>query len=208
MVHFSHVTLAEEAELIARAQSRGLPVSGEATPHHLWLSDGDSPMDDPNFRMSPPLRPAKDVAALRRALARGIISVIASDHAPHAPSEKAADCDEAPPGVIGLETTLGVVWTALVHADRLDAGRAVRAMTSAPAAVLNAEPPFLQAGARGDVTVFDPNREWVVDPDAFQSKSRNCPFAGRELRGKPVATVVEGRVAMRDGAITISGAAE
>jgi dihydroorotase len=208
MVHFSHISLAEEADLIARAQGRGLAVSGEATPHHLCLSADDSPTDDPNFKMNPPLRSTGDVAALREALARGAISVIASDHAPHSAEEKTGGLDTAPPGVIGLETTLGVVWTALVREGRLDAERAVRAMTSAPAAVLDIDPPFLREGSRGDVTLFDPDAKWEVDPDHFESKSRNCPFAGRMLWGRAVATIVAGRAVMREGAITEEGAAE
>ncbi len=134
--------------------------------------------------------------------------MIASDHAPHAPEEKARPPAEAPPGVIGLETTLGVVWTALVHSGDVEASRAVRAMTTAPAAVLGVEPPLLREGARGDVTLVDPDHEWVVDPDAFESKARNCPFAGRTLRGRAVATVVEGRAVMREGHIMLSGAGE
>jgi dihydroorotase len=206
MVHFSHLSLAGEVELIARAQSKGLPVSGEATPHHLWLSTDDTPTGDPNFKMNPPLRPARDRAALRSALAGGVVSVIASDHAPHAMNEKAGGYEAAPPGVIGLETTVGVIWTALVHAGRLSPERAVRAMTSAPAAVLNVKPPSLREGARADVTLLDPDREWVIEPENFESKARNCPFAERKVRGRAVATIVRGRVVMREGRIVSPGA--
>ena len=207
-VHFSHVSLAEEAELIARAQGHGLRVTGEATPHHLSLCVEEAPEGDTNFRMNPPLRSARDRAALRHALAVGMISVIASDHAPHAPEEKARPYEDAPLGVIGLETTVGVVWTDLVCSNRISAATAVRGMTAGPAQVLGIEAPALREGARADVTLLDSDREWVVEPERFESKASNCPFAGRKLRGKVVATIVAGRVVMREGSFVESGALE
>ena len=200
-VHFSHVSLVDEIELIARAQQRGLRVTGEATPHHLSLCAEDAPAGDANYKMNPPLRSRQDRDALRRALAEGVISVIASDHAPHSPAEKAVEYDTAPAGVIGLETTIGVIWTDLIHDGLLTPYTAIRAMTAAPAAALHIEPPALRPGAPADVTLVDPNAEWVVDPDHFYSLSRNCPFAGRRLRGRAVATIVAGHVVMRDGAV-------
>jgi len=211
-VHFSHVSLAAEVELIARAQGRGLPVSGEATPHHLALCAEDAPMGDASFKMNPPLGSAEDRAALRKALVEGVICAIASDHAPHAPEEKARPFEEAPPGVIGLETTVGVIWTDLVHAGLLAERAAVRAMTAGPLEVLGMlggrDAPALRIGARGDVTLLDPEHEWTVEPERFESKARNCPFAGRRLRGRAVGTVVAGRVVMREGCIAAPGAIE
>lgn len=201
MIHISHVSLAEGVALIARARERGVRVTGEATPHHLALSAGDAPTGDADFKMNPPLRSAADREALRRALAEGVISVIASDHAPHAREEKARGYETAPPGVIGLETSLGVIWTVLVHESLLSAEGAVTAMTSGPAAVLGMKPAALAEGGLADVTLFDPETQWVVDPGRFQSKARNCPFAGWRLRGRAVATVVAGRVVMREGEI-------
>jgi dihydroorotase len=195
-VHFSHVTLAEEVDLIARAQQRGLPVTGEAAPHHLTLCAEEAPADDPNFRMNPPLRSAAHRDAVRSALAAGVISVIASDHAPHTAEEKAST---SPSGVIGLETTLGVVWTALVHQGRLSPAIAVAAMTTGPARVLGVEASRLQPGARADLTLFDPEHEWVVDPSEFRSRSRNCPFAGWRFRGKAAGTISRGRLVMWEG---------
>lgn len=206
-VHFSHVSRAEEVELIAKARQKGLRVSGEVTPHHLSLSPEDAAEGDANFKMSPPLRSAKSRGTLGRALGAGVISVIASDHAPHAPAEKAEAYDEAPPGVIGLETTLGVVLTELVHSGLADLGTVVRAMTAEAAAVLGMEAPALREGAGADVVLLDPDREWVVEPERFESKARNCPFAGWKLRGKAVATIVGGRVVMRDGSIIDLGGA-
>ncbi len=211
-VHFSHVSLAAEVELIAEARERGLPVSGEATPHHLALCADDAPMGDANFKMNPPLRSAGDRDALRTALVEGVICAIASDHAPHAPDEKARPFEEAPPGVIGLETTVGVIWTDLVHTGLLAERAAVRAMTAGPQEVLGmvggSVSPALRIGARGDVTLLDPDHEWTVEPERFESKARNCPFAGRRLRGRAVATIVAGRAVMREGSILAPGAIE
>jgi len=210
-VHFSHVSLGDEVELIARARQRGLHVSGEATPHHLSLCVEEAPKGDANFKMNPPLRSARDRAALRLGLSAGVISVIASDHAPHSPEEKALPYEEAPPGVVGLETTVGVIWSDLVQSGRLDAETAVRAMTVGPAVVLGLQgrrhAPALRVEALADVTLFDPDREWTVGPERFESKARNCPFAGRKLRGRVVVTIVGGRVVMREGSIMKLGAA-
>jgi len=207
-VHFSHVSLREEVELIARARARGLRVSGEATPHHLALCAEEVPAHDANFKMNPPLASKADREALRKALAEGVISVIASDHAPHAREEKAAGYEQAPPGVVGLETTVGVIWTQLVHAGLLTWETAVRAMTAGPAAALQMAAPALREGAAAEVTLIDPEHEWTVDPVRFFSKGANCPFAGWRLRGKAVATIVGGRVTVWEGMMTQAGAAE
>jgi len=196
-VHFSHVSLAEEVELIAEARARGLRVTGEVTPHHLALCADDAPAGDADYKMNPPLRADADREALRRALAAGVITVIASDHAPHTAAEKAGE--NPPPGVVGLETTLGVIWTELIHAGRLDPATAVRAMTTGPAEVLGIASPALRVGAAADVALFDPEMGWVVDPGAFHSWGRNCPFAGWRLRGKPAGAVVAGRLVMWEG---------
>lgn len=205
-VHFSHVSLADEVELIAQAQQRGLRVTGEATPHHLALCADDARRGDPDFKMNPPLRPAGDREALRKALGAGVISVIASDHAPHSVAEKSVAYDKAPFGVIGLETTLGVIWTGLVHAGLLEPAAAVRAMTAAPATVLGMEGPALREGARADITLLDPERQWVVDPSEFRSLARSCPFAGWRLRGKAVGTVAGGRLVLWEGMMMDLGA--
>jgi len=206
-IHFSHVSLAEEAELIARARSHGLPVSGEVTPHHLALCADEAPADDADFKTNPPLASAADRAAVRSALASGVLTVVASDHAPHSPQEKAREYDKAPPGVIGLETTLGVLWTWLVHPGRVRPDVLIRAMTAAPAGVLGIEASALRVGTQADVLLFDPDRAWVVEPERFHSKARNCPFAGRTLHGRAVMTIRDGRIIMRDGEIVALGAA-
>jgi dihydroorotase len=199
-VHFSHVSLEEEVGLIAAAQQRELPVTGEAAPHHLALCVEEAPAGDPNFVMNPPLRSHKDREAVRWALSEGVIGVIASDHAPHTAEEKAG---HAPSGVIGLETTTGVIWTELVHKGLLDPRSAVVAMTAGPAAVLGLEWPALTSGAVADLTLLDPDQEWVVDPTAFRSLARNCPFAGWRMRGRAVGTIVGGRLVMWEGNMMI-----
>lgn len=206
-VHFSHVSLAEEAELIARARARGLPVSGEVTPHHLALCADEVPAADTNYKMNPPLASAADRAAVRSALASGVLTVVASDHAPHSPQEKAQEYDKAPAGVIGLETTIGAVWTWLVHPGRVHPEALVRAMTVGPAGVLGIETATLSIGARADVVLFDPDHAWTVDPEQFHSKGRNCPFAGRTLHGRAVMTIRGGSIVMREGEIVAPGEA-
>ncbi|MFB3881748.1 MAG: dihydroorotase [Armatimonadota bacterium] len=200
-IHFSHISLAEEAELIARARSHRLPVTGEAAPHHLALCRDDAPADDASFKMNPPLASAADRAAIRSALAAGVLTVVASDHAPHSAQEKARGYDKAPAGVIGMETTLGVLWSFLAHPGRVTPEALVRAMTAGPAAVLGIAAPALREGLPADLVFFDPNRDWVVDPERFYSKARNCPFAGRKLQGRAVTTIRAGRIIMRENAI-------
>jgi dihydroorotase len=165
-------------------------------------------VDNADFKMNPPLAAARDVAALRGAVAEGVLTVVASDHAPHAPVEKSLRYEEAPPGVIGLETTFAVVWTLLIEAGVLSAETAVRALTSGPAEVLGLPAPSLRRGAPADITLFDPRPSWVVEPEQFKSKGRNCPFAGHKLRGKVVGAIVGGRVIMREGSILGVGAAQ
>ncbi len=202
-VHFSHVTLAESVEHLRAAKARGLPVTAEATPHHLTLSADDIPGRDPNWKMNPPLRSRADVAALQAALRDGVIDCIASDHAPHTPAEKAAGWEAAPFGCIGMETTVGVVLTRLVDEGVITLERAIEALSYAPLRVL------LRDGCAGQVltaeeiaqrypvrhlTLINPAAEWTVEPAQFESKCRNTPFAGWQLRGRVEMTVVNGEV--------------
>jgi dihydroorotase len=197
--HFLHVSLAKSVALIAGAKERGLPVTAEATPHHFTLTEQDAKVIGPNAKVSPPLRSAKDMAAIRGALRDGIIDVIASDHAPHTPDEKASD--NPPFGVIGLETTLGIVLTYLVHGGVLSLRSAIEKMTVNPARILKIKAGELSVGLLADITIIDPNREWVVNANEFESKGRNCPFDGWKLKGKAVMTIVGGRVVMNEGKI-------
>jgi dihydroorotase len=203
--HALHVSTAGSVELIRRAKADGLPVTAEATPHHLTLSDASLVEFDTNFKVNPPLRSASDVEALRAALADGTIDNIATDHAPHAAHEKEAEFEAAPPGLIGLETALGVILTDVVGAGVLTLSDMVRRMSTAPARILGLEGQGgpVVPGARANLVVFDPAARWKVDPSTFASRSRNCPWAGRELMGRVIATVFQGRLVGRDGEVFV-----
>ncbi|HLH27457.1 MAG TPA: dihydroorotase [Acidimicrobiales bacterium] len=209
-VHFHalHVSTAGSVELIRRAKAEGLTVTAEATPHHLTLTDAALADYDTNLKVNPPLRSPDDVEAVRQGLLDGTIDNIATDHAPHAAHEKEAEFEAAPSGLIGMETALGVLITELVGPGILGLPALVRAMSTTPARILGlaGQGGPLTAGAPANVTVFDPGARWTVDPAAFASQSRNCPWAGRELTGRVVLTVFEGRVVARDGRVAGSPA--
>jgi dihydroorotase len=202
-VHICHVSMAESLDLIRRARSRWVPVTCEATPHHLTLTEKDAIECGPDAKVNPPLRKREDVEALREGLRDGTIDVIASDHAPHTPEEKAQGWKEAPMGVIGLETTVGVVFTALVHPGIITLSAAIERMSSNPAKILGIPGGSLEVGKPADITIIDLDKKWVVDPDTFASKGRNTPFKGWRLRGKAYATIVKGEVVMREGELLI-----
>jgi len=193
-LHVLHVSTAGSVRLIREAKRRGVRVTAEVTPHHLVLTDAAVQGFDTNFKVNPPLRSAADVAALREALADGTIDAIATDHAPHTIEEKMVEFDQAPFGVIGLETAVGVVLTTLVAPGIIGVSDLVRMMSTAPASILGVPGGTLSIGAPGDVTILDLDRAWSVDPAAFASKSQNTPFAGWSLKGKAVATIVGGEI--------------
>jgi len=201
-LHIAHVSSAGSVRLIRDAKARGVRVTAEAAPHHFSLTDDAVRGYETNAKVNPPLRGPEDVAAVREGLADGTIDVIATDHAPHAPPEKDVEFDLAPFGMIGLETAVGLVFTELIGKGFLDIPSAIARMTVNPARILGLEVPALVPGARADLTVIDPQRTWVVSPEALKSKSRNTPFLGRTLTGVPVLTVVGGRIVMRDGEVT------
>ncbi len=193
-VHLCHMSTRGSVELIRRAKERGLRVTAEVTPHHLTLTDAACEHYDTHAKMNPPLREAGDVEALRVGLRDGVIDCIASDHAPHAYDEKEAAFDEAPFGIIGLETAFGVAHTELVRSGMLPLPVLIARMSTAPAALFHLPGGSLAPGAVADVCVLDVTTPWTVRPPDFHSKSRNTPFAGRELVGRAVMTIVAGRV--------------
>jgi len=193
-VHLCHMSTRGSVELIRRAKERGLRVTAEVTPHHLTLTDAACEHYDTHAKMNPPLREAGDVEALRVGLRDGVIDCIASDHAPHAYDEKEAAFDEAPFGIIGLETAFGVAHTELVRSGMLPLPALIARMSTAPAALFHLPGGSLAPGAVADVCVLDVTTPWTVRPPDFHSKSRNTPFAGRELVGRAVVTIVAGRV--------------
>ena len=180
--------------ILSLAASEDLSISAEAAPHHLSLTDELCRSLDTVYKVRPPLRSAADVAAIKAALAEGIIDCLACDHAPHTAADKARDFASAPAGMIGLETALGVYITELIVPGVLSWPQLIQKLTTNPAAVLGLEKPRIAVGAVADLTLIDPGREWLVGPDGFHSLGRNCPFSGRTLTGKAVATIVAGRI--------------
>jgi dihydroorotase len=193
-VHILHVSTAGSVELIRRGKRRGALVTGEACPHHFTLTDRCLRSFDSNYKMAPPLRTDADVQAILEGLRDGTLDVIASDHAPHAPEKKMRELDQAPNGVIGLETLLPVCVRALIGPGVLTWPQLIEKLTVNPARVLSIDRGTLKPGAVADVTVIDPNAEWTIDPNRFRSKSRNCPFAGWQVRGWADKVLVGGVV--------------
>lgn len=193
-LHIQHVSTRVGVELIREAKSRGLNVTAEATPHHLTLTDEAVDGYNTNAKVNPPLRHAEDVAAVRQGVVDGTLDCIATDHAPHHYDEKETAFDDAPFGLVGLETALGLCLTELVRGRLLTIPELVARMSHHPANAFGLAGGTLAVGAPADVTVFDPDEEWVVDPTEFRSKSRNTPFGGRRLQGRAVMTIVGGEV--------------
>jgi dihydroorotase len=193
-VHILHVSTAESVDLLRRGRRRGARVSGEACPHHFTLTDECLRGRDTHFKMAPPLRTQADVVAVIEGLKDGTLEVIATDHAPHAPAKKARPFEQAPNGIIGLETLLPVCVTALVEPGHLTWPQLIAKLTVNPARVLGIDRGTLRPGAVADVTIIDPAAEWTIDPARFRSKSRNCPFAGWKVRGRADAVIVAGEV--------------
>ncbi len=199
-LHVPHVSTAGSAELIRVAKAQGIRVTAEVTPHHLSLTDTLVASFDPVFKVAPPLRTRADVEALRAALADGTIDCVATDHAPHAREDKEKEFDKAPPGMLGLETALAVLLTELVEPGLLSLSDLIRAMSTTPARIrsLDGHGGPIAAGAPATIVVFDPQATWVVDPARLASLSDNTPFAGRELKGKVVHTLLRGKFTVRD----------
>jgi dihydroorotase len=194
-LHICHVSTAQSIRLIREAKAQGLRVSGEATPHHLILTDEAIRGFHTNTKMNPPLRGAEDVASLREAFIDGTIEVIATDHAPHSRAEKEMEFDCAPFGIIGLETALGLILTEFYHTGLLTLPLIVERMAAAPARILKLKHKgMLAPGADADITIVDPDYEWVVDEHALQSKSKNSPFIGWKLKGRAAMTIAAGQV--------------
>jgi dihydroorotase len=192
--HVAHISSRRSLAMVAEAKARKLPVTCEATPHHLALTDAGMPPYDSNYKMKPPLRAAEDAEALIEGIASGVVDAIATDHAPHPGSEKMQEFEKCPFGIIGLETALAVTLEKLVHSGKISINRFVELFTTGPAKVLRLNRGRLEPGLPGDVTVFDPELVWTYDVNRSLSKSRNSPFHGRTFRGAPILTVVAGRV--------------
>jgi dihydroorotase len=200
-IHIAHVSTHAAVRLLRDAKARGVPVTGEVTPHHLLLTDEALRRYDPHAKMAPPLRGKRDVEACREALADGTLDALATDHAPHAVADKEVELDQAANGIVGLETAVALCLTHLVRARVLDLPTLIARLTVGPARVLDLPGGALAPGAPGDVTILDLEREHRIDPARFQSRGRNTPFGGWPCVGAPWMTVVGGRVVMREGAL-------
>ena len=196
-IHLCHMSTKGSVELIRWGKDRHINVTAEVCPHHLSLTEEAVEGYDTNAKMNPPLRTAADVAALQEAVKDGTIDVIATDHAPHHYDEKEREFADAPNGIVGLETALAVNLTWLVHRAVIDLPTLVDRMACAPARLFKLPGGTLRRGSSADVTVFDPDASWTVDPAKFRSKGRNTPYAGHTLRGLVGLTVVDGRVIHR-----------
>jgi dihydroorotase len=190
--HVAHLSTSRSVAMVAFAKSRGLRVSCEVTPHHFAITDKELGAYDSNFKMKPPLRCHADVDAIIEGIVSGVVDAIATDHAPHAGSEKMQEFERCPFGITGLETALGLSLGELFHTGRITLSRLVELFTTGPANILKLNRGTLNPGVPGDVTVFDLDTEWTFDVQQSCSKSRNSPFHGRRFRGGPVRTIVGG----------------
>ena len=192
-VHLAHVSCRGTVEAVRRAKKEGLAVTCEVTPHHFTLTEDELESFDTNYKMNPPLRTQDDIVAIKEGLKDGTIDAIATDHAPHARWEKEQELDLAPFGVVGLETALGLSMK-LVEEGVVDLAGMLALFTSKPAAVFNLPGGKLEKGGVADICLFDPQKKWTVDPERFVSMGKNTPFAGWELTGLNMLTIVDGRV--------------
>jgi dihydroorotase len=192
-LHVQHVATHGGVEMIRAAKARGVRVTAEASPHHFTLTDAAVESYRTDAKMNPPLRSEADRRAVREGVRDGTLDVIATDHAPHHYDEKEQAFEDAPFGIVGLETAMGLAVTELVEKGVIDLPTLVERMSCAPARALSLPGGTLRPGTAADVTLFDPGEEWTVDPARFLSMSRNTPFRGWKLRGRAVRTMVDGR---------------
>ena len=205
-LHIAHVSTAGSVDLIRRAKEEGISVTAEVTPHHLTLTEEKVVDCGTNAKVNPPLRTGKDIQALIQGLKDDVIDIIATDHAPHTEADKTCAFDVAPFGISGLETALGSLMS-LVHDGYLTLPTLTAKLTCEPARIIGdrfGKLGTLAIGAPADVTILDPDREWVVDPGAFVSKGKNTPLAGSVLKGKVMATIAQGKLVYQDDSIEVS----
>lgn len=193
-IHIAHLSTRGTVELIREAKQKGIHATCEVCPHHFTLSDAACRDYDTNTKMSPPLRTEDDIQALLEAIADGTVDCIVTDHAPHNPNEKMLEFDEAPFGIIGLETSLGLALSRLYHPGLISLSRLVELMSTQPARLINQPLGSLRESCPADVTLFDVDAEWVYDLGQTKSKSQNSPFDGTSLRGRAAATIVAGKI--------------
>ena len=192
-LHVAHVSTKGSVELIRMAKTAGIPITAETCPQYFTLTEQSILAKGSLARVNPPLRTGEDVAAITKALCDGVIDAIVTDHAPHSDDEKSRPLPDAPSGMVGLETSLGLVLTMLYHTGRMGLSDIITRMSTSPRSILGL-PPGLAPGSPADITLFDPHAVWIVSPDEFLSKGRNTPFGGMELRGMNRYTIVDGNI--------------
>lgn len=194
-IHCQHISSARSIRLLRDARRRGIPITAEVCPHHIALTDGDLRTFDTNFKMNPPLRTREDIDEIIAGVADGTITILASDHAPHAPYEKEVEFDQAPFGILGLETELPLFLEILLHQRKaVTLSKIIEMLTVNPARLLRLDRGTLSVGAPADVTILDPDHAWTYDKNDSPSLSRNTPFHGMALRGRALTTIVGGKV--------------
>jgi dihydroorotase len=198
-VHITHISTAGSVRLIMQAKKEGVPVTCDTTPHYFTLDDTFLKSYDTNLKVNPPIRSKDDVSAIKEGLKDGTIDAIVTDHAPHADYEKKVEFNDAPCGMVGLETAVGLCLTELVHKNVLDVKSMVSKLTVNPGTILNIQKGTLSVGSDADVTILDTEREWTVKKEEFVSKSKNTPFAGFKLKGAVSMTIVGGKIVYDSG---------
>ncbi|HOJ19194.1 MAG TPA: dihydroorotase [Ignavibacteriaceae bacterium] len=202
-IHIAHISTRRSVELVRMAKSRGIKVSAEVTPHHFTLTDDAVKTYDTNTKMNPPLRTNADVTAILEALKDGTIDCIASDHAPHAIEEKEVEFEDAPNGIVGLETQIGLAFTELFHKKILSLEQMIEKLAINARKILNIPIPKIEVGAEANLTIFDPDEIWTVDISKFKSKSKNSPFNKRLLQGRSFAVLNKGKMYYKGSFIEI-----
>lgn len=197
-VHVCHVSTARSVDIIRQMKARGVNITCETCPQYYTLTEDEVLKKGTMARINPPLRTAKDVEGIIAGLRDGTIDCIVTDHAPHSAEEKARPLATAPSGMVGLETSLALTLTALYHTKKMDIPAIIRRMSTNPADILHLPKGRMSLGAIADLTIFDPNEEWVIDPEQFASKGRNTPFAGTKVKGKVKYTIVGGEIVYED----------
>ncbi|MCI9516730.1 dihydroorotase [Anaerotruncus sp. 1XD22-93] len=193
-LHLCHCSTEGSVEMVRQARKEGVSVSAEVCPHHFTLSTDDIKTADANYKMNPPLRTKKDVEALRKGLKEGVMDVISTDHAPHSAEEKSRPIEEAPFGIVGLETSVALTLTELVDTGILTPMQMAERMSYNPSKILGLGRGSLAEGKPADVTIIDPETEYIIEPESFVSKGKNTPFGGKKVKGQVVATICGGEV--------------
>jgi dihydroorotase len=198
-LHLAHISTEGSVELVRRGKEKGIKVTAEVTPHHLTLTEAEVIGYDTNAKVNPPLRTKLDIQALVQGLKENVIDIIATDHAPHTEVDKSCEFDLAPFGISGLETTLGSLLR-LVHEKQLTMTTLIAKLTNEPAKIIDYDQlGTLNIGTPADITIFDPDQDWVVDTKSFASKGKNTPLASSTLKGKVMTTIFQGKLVYKDG---------